>query len=691
LFRGLPYAVIFILVINSLPRYNFRTMNTEFYDNIFWVGDTEQVNALHCNPYLLRDGDEAVLFDPGSSLDFEKVFQNVTDLTPLEKIKHVILSHQDPDLCSAVPLFEQKGLKARIACHWRTSVIIQYYGITSPFYLVDQNNYRLELESGRTLQFIHAPYLHFPGAVLTYDPVSRILFSGDLFGGFTLNWGLFADDGYEEAMQAFHESYMPSNDILRPVMEYLLSMDIGTIAPQHGSIINRDIRKYIKSLRDLECGTFLSPIKKAITSIGGYAGLCNKILKRYYSLFDPEDVRDVFTDTDIVLDDESSLIKDFSATGRELWNRLFELVYTKKGTSWITVIASTVEKLSKEYDIGLPRIFESVIYDIEKAVETLSDENRHLKDLNERLERNLQNTREKLIKCPVTGLYNGTFFRQYLETETINSFNNNEDFAVLIIDLDNFSRINFNYGNKTGDETLVTATYIIRQTMAETHLLFKLEGSRFAYYIPETTGKDPVETAEKIRLAIEGSDSFIERTTATIGAVSASEIYAENLSHAECLRKIIDICGLRVSIGKNRGMNIVCHSSSLDASREDAGKILLVDTDEMNLDVLGTVLKQAGYAVFTCRDGLNALDVIERQNPDIVICELMIPKIDGLSLRKQMLKSSEMKNKHFVLLSYQKDDLSVDRAFENDIRYFLQKPFMMSELLGIIRSFSHAD
>ena len=321
-------------------------MNTELHENIFWVGDTEQINALHCNPYLILDGDEAVLFDPGSSIDFEKVFKNVTELTLLESIKYVVLSHQDPDLCSAVPLFEKKGLKASVVCHWRASVIIQYYGIISPFYLVDQNSYSLELQSGRRFQFIHAPYLHFPGALLAYDEASKILFSGDLFGGFTLNWGLFADDGYEEAMQAFHETYMPSNDILRPVMEYLLSMDISIIAPQHGSIITKDIKKYIKCLRDLECGTFLAPIKKAITSIGGYVGLCNKILKRYYSLYKPEDVRRMFLETDIVLDNESYLIKDFSVTGQELWNQLFEIIYAKKGMSWLAVVASNVEKLS---------------------------------------------------------------------------------------------------------------------------------------------------------------------------------------------------------------------------------------------------------------------------------------------------------------------------------------------------------
>ncbi len=490
-------------------------------------------------------------------------------------------------------------------------------------------------------------------------------------------------------MQAFHESYMPSNDVLRPVMEYLLSMDISIIAPQHGSIITKDIKKYIKCLRDLECGTFLAPNKKAITSIGGYVGLCNKILKRYYSLFRPEDVRRMFLETDIVLDNESYLIKDFSVTGRELWNQLFEIIYAKKGMSWLAVVASNVEKLSKEYDVRLPRIFESMIYNIEKAMETLSDENRHLKELNERLENNLQDTREKLIKCPVTNLYNETFFRQYLETETKNRFDKNENFAILIIDPDNFARINFNYGNKIGDETLVTFTYIVRQSMPETHLLFKLKGSEFAYYIPEITGKDPIETAESIRLTVERSESFIEKITATIGVVFASEIYKENLSHAEFLQKIIDVSRLRVSNGKNGGMNIVCHSSSLDTYRDDAGKILLVDTDEMNLDVLSTVLTQAKYTVFTCRDGLSALEVIERQKPDIVICELMIPKIDGLSLRERMLKSSEMKNKHFILLSYQKDEVLVEQAFEHNIQFFLKKPFMMYELLGIVRTCSN--
>ena len=77
-----PQKQFFLIVFKLLPIYNHYVMNTELHENIFWVGDTEQINALHCNPYLILDGDEAVLFDPGSSIDFEKVFKNVTGITP---------------------------------------------------------------------------------------------------------------------------------------------------------------------------------------------------------------------------------------------------------------------------------------------------------------------------------------------------------------------------------------------------------------------------------------------------------------------------------------------------------------------------------------------------------------------------------------------------------------------------------
>jgi flavorubredoxin len=68
------------------------------------------------------------LIDPGSVLDFEGVLENVLSIVPLEKIKYVILHHQDPDFCASVPLFEQKGANFKIITHWRTKTIVSGSG-----------------------------------------------------------------------------------------------------------------------------------------------------------------------------------------------------------------------------------------------------------------------------------------------------------------------------------------------------------------------------------------------------------------------------------------------------------------------------------------------------------------------------------------------------------------------------------
>jgi two-component system cell cycle response regulator len=284
----------------------------EIAQGVYWVGGNSQHGGLHCNPYLIVDGEEAVLIDPGSVLDFEKVYHNVCSLIPLEKIKYVILHHQDPDFCVSVPLFEAKGAQFKIVTHWRTQTLVKYYGIKSEYYIVNDNEYKLTLKSGRVLTFLPTPYLHFPGSITTYDNLTKMLFSSDLFGAFSYEWSLYAGKDYLEKMKAFHEHYMPSNDIIRPVMEMFLGMDISMIAPQHGSVIKDNIPMYIKALRDLECGSFLTPIKKNLVKSGGYMSVCSRIVSRYASIFGREEVIEALQDMDITLDEHLNIIVELS-------------------------------------------------------------------------------------------------------------------------------------------------------------------------------------------------------------------------------------------------------------------------------------------------------------------------------------------------------------------------------------------
>jgi len=657
----------------------------ELAENIFWVGVYDESQIIQCHSYLVVDGDEAVLIDPGPVPYFEQTYEKVAKIVPIEKIRYIVVGHQDPDVCASIPLFEREGFTGEVVTHWRTSVLLPSYGIESKYYLVDQNGYRLGLASGKTLEFIHTPYLHFPGSVIVYDPESKILFSNDLFGAFSYNWSFWADDNYVETMEAFHEHYMPGHEILGPVMELLLNIEISMIAPQHGSLIRDRVREAILALRDLECGSFLNPIKKELMEIGGYMGLCNRVLKRYYSLFDPAEVRDVFADSDITLDEKSYLIVDFKSTGQDLWDSFFDLIYSDKGIIWITVVEPLVMRLSKEYDVDLPKVYGSSLMVAERKFLQLEDENIQLRELNERLEKNIQETEDSLNRDPRTHLYNQAFFIEYLKTDVPVALEKGTDTALVTVMVDRLPEIVLTYGEEVWGEMLRNAAYLLNENKDDLSLLFSIGGdANFALYMPGTDIETAVEYAEKLRTTFSDSEIFIQKTTVSIGVASLAELKDSPLVGAELGLSFGLVARQRMEAANNRGMNNVCWESDIDADTVPVEKILIIEPDELNANIIETTLKSGNVDVSICRDGIEALEVIEKTNPDLIISEIFLPKMDGFMIRENMRHSSTLKDIPFILMSHKKDEETVQRALSLGIVHYIKKPYMLSELAGIV-------
>lgn len=232
----------------------------EIAPSVYWAGFYDKAANFHCNPYLILDGNESILIDPGSVTHYPVVSKKVFKIVKPSQIKYIILAHQDPDLCAGVPLFEKKldTKKVKIICNKRESFLISHYGLKSEFHLIENSVEKMELKSGRQLRFIHTPYLHAPGAFVTYDKKTKILFSSDLFGAFSDKWSLYADRNYSEQMKKFHEPYMPSKEIMDYSLDKLQFLDIEMIAPQHGSIIKKEmVRPCFEALRKFEYGKYM--------------------------------------------------------------------------------------------------------------------------------------------------------------------------------------------------------------------------------------------------------------------------------------------------------------------------------------------------------------------------------------------------------------------------------------------------
>jgi len=653
----------------------------------YWVGGVTQESGLNCNPYLLVDGDEAILIDPGSVLDFDDVYNNVCSIVPIEKIKYVILHHQDPDFCASVPLFEKKGAKFTIITHWRTQVLLKYYGIKSDYYIINKNELKLTLQSGKTLDFILTPYLHFPGSFTTYDPETKVLFSSDLFGAFSFNWNLYAKEDYIEKMKTFHEHYMPSNSILRVVMESFLAIDIEIIAPQHGSIINQNIKQHIKVLRDLECGSFLNPIKRNLAKSGGYMSICTLVLKRFAAIFSQEELENALTDVKITYD-ENMNITDYNYTGTELWNLIFERVLEIKGLQWLMIIEPFVETLSKEYDISMPSVFESIIKKAESKVINLSEENRILHEINLRLKKGLQESESKLIRCSVTGMYNFEFFKTFLSDEINNILESeiSQNPGLMIISLDSVEKIEYYYGSDEVDGTLKNLVFILENSKAENDIIFRLQGYSFALYVPLKTKESCISLAEHIRNEVASSGKFIENITVSIGVawldeVKGNSLYAENPGSA-----LFNTASMRVRLAGYRGHNTVFSSTAADTDQDQSASILIVDSDEISKDIIKITLENLNYKVITASDGDEAWAIAEQSAPLLIISEIMLPKKDGFLLRENLLANSNTKIIPFIFLSHLKNEESVVRAYSLEVEHYFKKPFILAEVVGVIKN-----
>lgn len=648
----------------------------EVMKGIYNLGDSNTHNGLDCNPYLLVDGKEAVLFDPGANQDFELVYNNIKELIDPKIIKYVVLHHQDPDMCQSVPKYEELGLDFKIVTTWRAMTLIQYYGLKSEYYLLVENDFRITLDSGRVLELIPTPYLHFPGAFVTYDSKSKSLFSSDIFGAFSYNRTPFADENYMDKMLTFHEHYMPSNSVLRPVMDKLLTYDIDRILPQHGSMIMSDPKKYILALRTLECGSMLAPIKKDLIESGGFISVFNDIFRRLVSLFDFDEVKDIFIEKLGFDIDQDGHLENYYGDPSAVWNDIFFEINMEKGVLWLSIIDPYVRRICSIYDIDVPDIFNNVI-------QKVSDENIKLQEINESLEQSIKSVNERLTKCPITGLYNENFFKSLiideLEKEDWRSIG-----AVALLSIDNHSKYILEYGNNQESPLLNNLAYLLKDKFGESSV-YKMDSSDFAVYIKGPDKDYVINQLESLRSEISKSDLFLEKVTVSIGVVFNSDIELDKPTLESTMDSFIDVGLTRLRKAKMKGKNLVIFGGKLDFERKEEGQVLIIDSDRTNLQILSAFMKNQNISILIAEDGYTGYELAETHLPDLIISETSLPKLDGFLLREKLLENSFTKNIEMVFLSYKKDESSVKRALELGIFHFIKKPYLVSEVIGIIK------
>jgi len=112
-------------------------------------------------------------------------------------------------------------------------------------------------------------------------------------------------------------------------------------------------------------------------------------------------------------------------------------------------------------------------------------------------------------------------------------------------------------------------------------------------------------------------------------------------------------------------------------------RILIVDDERQITRVLRTSLASYGYEVFVAQNGMEAFDLFEEHNPNLIITDLSMPEMDGVSLTQAVRRVSQTP---IIVLSVREQETTKVAALDSGADDYITKPFGMPELLARVRA-----
>lgn len=218
--------------------------------------------AVQANQHLIIHEGHGMVLDPGGHKVYNKVLSETTSQLRGGKLTHLFLSHQDPDIIAATNgWLMTTDADAYISELWVR--FVPHFGLDR---LVEDRLHGIPDEGmvlklgGQELFVLPAHFLHSCGNFQIYDPVSKILYSGDLGASLGMDYDVVPDfDAHLQYMAGFHRRYMASKVVLQAWTKLARRLDIETIAPQHGAMfVGKDmVKRFVDWLDQLECGVDL--------------------------------------------------------------------------------------------------------------------------------------------------------------------------------------------------------------------------------------------------------------------------------------------------------------------------------------------------------------------------------------------------------------------------------------------------
>ena len=110
-------------------------------------------------------------------------------------------------------------------------------------------------------------------------------------------------------------------------------------------------------------------------------------------------------------------------------------------------------------------------------------------------------------------------------------------------------------------------------------------------------------------------------------------------------------------------------------------KILLVDDEPNIIMSLEYTFKKQNFEVFIARDGQEALDILKNEQPDLIILDIMMPKVDGYATIESVKKNEKLANCKVIFLSAKNKESDIEKGMQLGADAYMTKPFSIKKLV----------
>ncbi|MCX5749698.1 MAG: FprA family A-type flavoprotein [Candidatus Saganbacteria bacterium] len=190
------------------------------------------------NSYLIKGSEKTVLIDTVDPTKTATLKENLTSLG-IKNIDYIICNHAEQDHSGSIPNALEWFPKAKVISSEKCKGMLVDLSLAAEDRIITVKDKETISLGNKTLEFIHASWVHWPETIFSYLREDKILFPCDFLGSHRAQSGLFVEneaDVYKSAKRYYAEIMMPFRVSIKGHIEKLASYEINMICPSHGPV-----------------------------------------------------------------------------------------------------------------------------------------------------------------------------------------------------------------------------------------------------------------------------------------------------------------------------------------------------------------------------------------------------------------------------------------------------------------------